>query len=58
MTLAVVIMAPSLLPGIKFLLVINALEVGGTMSIVLQVRIQILTVFVCVVKRAGSIDRI
>ena len=58
MTLAVVIMAPSLLPGIKFLLVINALEVGGTMSIVLQVRIQILTVFICVVKRAGSIDRI
>ena len=58
MTLAVVIMAPSLLPGIKFLLVINALEVGGAMSIVLQVRIQILTVFICVVKRAGSIDRI
>ena len=58
MTLAVVIMAPSLLPGIKFLLVINALEVGGTMSIVLQVRTQILTVFICVVKRAGSIDRI
>ena len=52
MTLAVVIMAPSLLPGIKFLLVINALEVGGAMSI------QILTVFICVVKRAGSIDRI
>ena len=58
MTLSVVIMAPSLLPGIKIPLQINAVEVGGTMSILLQVRIQISMVFICVVKRAGSIVHI
>ena len=58
MTLSVVIMAPSLLPGIKIPLQINVVEVGGTMSILLQVRIQISTVFICVVKRAGSIVHI
>ena len=47
-TLSVFIMAPSLSPGIKIPLLIDAVEVGDTMSIVLQVRIQISMVFICV----------
>ena len=41
-------MAPSLSPGIKIPLLIDAVEVGDTMSIVFQVKIQISTVFICV----------